>query len=333
MTKPISLRSFVLAFCLPLFCALLTAQTNPPVPIIFDTDMGNDIDDTLALAMLHALESRGEAKLLAVTTTKDNPQVAPAVDALDTFYRRPGILIGVVKNGKTPKGSRMLSVPLGEKNADGSMVYPHDLMSGKEAPDAVDVLRKTLAAQPDGSVTIVQVGFSTNLARLLETDEDLIRRKVKLLVAMAGNFAKSEPEYNVKIDIPAARRVFENWPTPVVCSGYEVGEKILYPAKSIEEDFNYVPHHPVADAYRAYKKMPYDRPTWDLTAAIYAVRPEEQYFALSDSGRIAIDSNGNTRFTRGSGGNARYLLLENDTERKRVLAVFRELASQPPGVR
>ncbi|PSO77991.1 MAG: nucleoside hydrolase, partial [Cyanobacteria bacterium QH_8_48_120] len=34
--------------------------------------MGNDIDDALALAMLHAFESRQEAKLLAVTITKDN---------------------------------------------------------------------------------------------------------------------------------------------------------------------------------------------------------------------------------------------------------------------
>ena len=40
-----------------------------PVRIIFDTDMGNDIDDALALAVLHAFESRGEAKLLAVTLT------------------------------------------------------------------------------------------------------------------------------------------------------------------------------------------------------------------------------------------------------------------------
>src|SRR5713226_6464550 len=66
-----------------------------PVRVIFDTDMGNDIDDALALAMLHALESRGEAKLLAVTLTKDNPWAAAYVDLVDTFYRRGGIPIGV----------------------------------------------------------------------------------------------------------------------------------------------------------------------------------------------------------------------------------------------
>jgi hypothetical protein len=39
------------------------------VRVIFDTDMGNDVDDALALGILHALETRGEAKLLAVTIT------------------------------------------------------------------------------------------------------------------------------------------------------------------------------------------------------------------------------------------------------------------------
>ena len=44
-----------------------------PVRVIFDTDMGNDIDDAVALAMLHSFVSRGEAELLAVTVTKAVP--------------------------------------------------------------------------------------------------------------------------------------------------------------------------------------------------------------------------------------------------------------------
>ena len=58
------------------------------VPVIFDTDMGNDVDDALALAMLHALESRGECRLIGVTITKDNPWAAPYVDLVNTFYGR-----------------------------------------------------------------------------------------------------------------------------------------------------------------------------------------------------------------------------------------------------
>ena len=308
--------AFLLPILVVMMCAsLVSAPIHAPVRIIFDTDMGNDIDDTLALAMLHSLMSRGEVRLLAVTATKDNPQVGPVIDVINTFYGRPEIPIGVVKGGKTPEGSPILSVPLGEENSDGTPVYPHQLQSSADAPNAVLILRQALAAQPDHSVTIVQVGFSTNLARLLKGDR-LIRRKVKVLVAMAGNFVKAEPEYNVKTDIPSAQAVLGNWPTPIVCSGYEVGEKILYPATSIEHDFNYVDHHPVADSYRAFQKMPYDRPTWDLTAALYGARSDGQYFELSEPGRIEVDGKGNTVFRPAADGNARYLIVRSDDQRK-----------------
>ena len=51
---------------------VLVPAMASPVRLTFDTDMGNDIDDALALAMIHALQNRGEAVLLAVTVTKDN---------------------------------------------------------------------------------------------------------------------------------------------------------------------------------------------------------------------------------------------------------------------
>jgi len=65
------------------------ALAQAPTGIIFDTDMGNDVDDALALAMLHAFQSRHEINLLAVTVTKDNRGAAPYVDVVNTFYGRP----------------------------------------------------------------------------------------------------------------------------------------------------------------------------------------------------------------------------------------------------
>jgi inosine-uridine nucleoside N-ribohydrolase len=79
-----------------------------PVRLILDTDIGNDVDDALALAMIHALQNRAEVHLLAVTITKDNRDAAPFVDLIDTFYGRPDIPIGVVHNGKTPENAPML---------------------------------------------------------------------------------------------------------------------------------------------------------------------------------------------------------------------------------
>src|SRR5260370_15812794 len=133
-----------------------------PVGLIFDTDMGNDVDDAVALAMTHALESRGEAKLLAVTVTKDNRWAAPFIDAMNTFYGRGDIPIGVVRNGKTPEDANMIRVPAARTRPDHSFVYPHDLTDGKEATEATILLRRVLSKENDGAVVIVQVGFSIN---------------------------------------------------------------------------------------------------------------------------------------------------------------------------
>ena len=240
------------------------------VPVIFDTDMGNDVDDALALAMLHALESRGECRLIGVTVTKDNPWAPVFVDLVNTFYGRGHIPVGMVKGGVTPEASKMIQVPSERRRADGTLVYPRRLGSGAEAVEAVALLRRLLAAEQDGSVVIVQVGFSTNLARLLDAPEDieLVRRKVKLLSVMAGNFVQPKSEFNVQKDTASARKLFERWPGEMVVSGFEIGEAMKFPAARIERDFAWAADHPVVDAYRNYMKMPYDRQTWDLTAVL-----------------------------------------------------------------
>ena len=305
-----------------LACALVSAQ----VPVIFDTDMGNDIDDALALALLHALETRGECRIVAVTITKDNPFAAPYIDLVNTFYGRPNIPIGMVKNSKvTPEDSKMIRVPV------ESGRYPHKLKTGADASDATAVLRTALAAQPDHSVVIIQVGFSTNLAHLLddsgELDQsrELVARKVKLLVMMAGNFVKPDPEFNVKMDIPSAQKLIRDWPTPIVASGFEIGISMLFPASSITRDFH--GDHPVADAYRNYMKFPYNRPTWDITAALYAVRPNDGYFSLSEPGTIHVDAKGTTTLAPSADGKHRYMMV-NDVQRARALEAMILLSSE-----
>lgn len=328
-------RALIILLMMFAFSSLAAAQ---PVRIIFDTDMGNDIDDALALAMLHAFESRGEAQLLAVTITKDNRWAAPYVDLVNTFYGRGDIPIGVVRNGKTPESNPMIQGPSERKRPDGSYVYPHKITDGSQAPEAVGLLRKVLQQQPDGSVVIVQTGFSTNLARLLDSPPDsasplsgreLAAKKVRLLVAMAGNYVSTKPEFNVETDVPSASKLFAEWPTPIVVSGYEVGESMLFPATSIEHDFAYVPDHPVAEGYRVLMKMPYDRPTWDLTAALYAVWPDHGFFDLSAPGRITVLPDGGTKFNPDPKGNTRYLIA-TEAERPRTLETMILLASQPP---
>lgn len=335
------------------------ASPSPPAPaaaepvrLIFDTDIGNDVDDVMALAMIHTLEARGGCRLLAVTVTKDHPKAAALVDAVNTFYGRGDVPIGVVRNGVTPDEGRFL------KLADDVVTYPHDLKSGAEAPEAVDLLRRTLAAQPDGSVTLVQVGFFTNFVRLLASPPDahsplsgreLIRKKVARLSVMAGAFQTIGAdnhflEFNVVQDVPAAQKLVKDWPTPIVWSGFEIGVAAAYPHRSIERDFDYVPHHPVKEAYYLYEPPPHDRPTWDPTATLAALLPDADYFTLSEPGRVEVADDGFTRFVRAprdgggavapgdAGGLARRdrFLVMNALQAERVREALVWLTSAPP---
>ena len=311
-----------------------------PVKIIYDTDMGNDVDDVLALAMLHSLQNRGESELLAITATKDHDEVAPYLDAINTFYGRGYIPIGVTNSGVTPERSRFTGVAL-ERN-DDEYLYPHDLNIGEPVPSAVQVLRESLAGQPDNSVVIVQVGFATNLAGLLQTDGDkyssvsgleLVEQKVKHISIMAGTFALIEGqvhlEYNIVQDIPSAQYLAKNWPTPIYWSGFEVGLAIRYPAISIENDFNYLDRHPIPESYQAYIPTPHERPTWDLTSVLLATREERNYFGISEPGTVTVLEDGETIFKADSGGNHFYLTI-SDSDIRRVRELMAALVSEPP---
>jgi inosine-uridine nucleoside N-ribohydrolase len=292
-------------------------------PVIFDTDMGNDIDDALALAMLHALSDRGECELIGVTLTNAHPSAVPYIRMVNRFYGRGDLPVGAaIKELKDGAGDGYMTAAL--RASPGGNAGP--------AEPAPALLRRLLLNAHE-KVVIVQTGFSTNLAELLESPEGvaLVREKVALVVAMAGNFAGGEPEYNVRIDVASAKAVFERWPTPIVFSGFEIGRELLYPAASIERDFAYAHPHPIADSYRAYHQMPYDRPTWDLTAVLEAVRPAHGYFGHSEPGTVVVESNGATRFVPGQ-GNRQYLRLDL-SKRAEILAALALLASQPPARR
>ena len=326
-----------------IFLLVTSLVQAEPVKLIFDTDMGNDVDDVMALCMIHNLQNRGTVELLAVTITKDNPQAAAFVDAVNTFYGHPEVPIGVVTNGATPEAGKF-NLLADAKNEDGSLRYPHKLRSGKDAPEAAGLIRKLLAAQPDNSVMLVQVGFFTNFRRLLESQPDegspltgreLIAKKVKLLSIMAGafqtvNWDNRHLEYNVVKDIPAAQALARNWPTPVVWSGYEIGVAAAFPHEVIEHDFEKVKHHPLKEAYCLYQPPPHDRPTWDPTALLYAVYPDRGYFDLSPPGVVTVEDNGATWFrpSRNGKSSQRYLVM-SAAQALRVREAIVQLCVEP----
>jgi len=309
-----------------LLCGMAHAE---PVKLIFDTDMGNDVDDLMALVMIHNLQKRGACELLAVTVTKDHPQAAAFVDAVNTLYGYPDTPIGVVRDGaaKEPGKFNLLADKL-----------PHDLKSGNDAPEAVSLIKDILAKQPDGSVVIAQVGFFTNLARLLDDPEAkaLAAKKVKVLSLMAGAFQTVNHntrhlEYNVKLDIPAAQKLAKEWPTPMVWSGFEIGVAAAFPHVVIEQDLDYIPNHPLKEAYYLYKPPPHDRPTWDPTAVLYAIYPDRGYFDLSPPGNVIVEDDSATLFRSNKDGKGKHrFLIMSREQTERVREAIVQLCVEPP---
>jgi inosine-uridine nucleoside N-ribohydrolase len=320
----------------------LPAFAVEPVNIIFDTDISGDVDDVLALAMLHTLADRGECKIKAVTISKINPLTAPFVDAVNTFYGRPDIPIGVPRAAQR-RESKYLSL-VNQRDGDDDR-YPHDVRSSDDAEAAVQVIRKVLAEAADRSIVIVQVGLATNLADLIEspgddisdlTGRELARQKVRLVSVMAGAFAAVGDndhylEANVRNGIDAMQRFAQQWPseTPVVWSDFRIGIAAPYPRQSIARDFSYRRHHIVREAYLLHSGPEHDRPTWDLTSVLYAVRPDENYFGFSRPGRVTVAADGFTKFTPEERGRDRFLTM-HDRQTIRVVETQRALVSQPP---
>ncbi|MEO1530498.1 MAG: nucleoside hydrolase, partial [Planctomycetota bacterium] len=166
----------------------------------------------------------------------------------------------------------------------------------------------------------------------------LVRKKARLLSIMAGAFTQirnaegnlyDHREYNVIKDIPSAKKLVADWPTPIVWSGFEIGKSLTYPHQSILRDYRYVEHHPLAEAYILYNPPPHDRPTWDLTSVLHAVRPGQGYFKLSPAGNVAVADDGLTTFTAESNGRDKYLIV-TDEMKPRTMEALVQLSSQPP---
>ncbi len=118
------------------------AQT--PVNIIFDTDMGGDCDDVGALFILHGAVERGQARLLATMGCISADAIAPALDGINTWFGRPEIPVGTLKDPGLLVGPHY-TTELAKR-------FAHRFSSGKDYPDAVVPYRQILTNDPDGSV-------------------------------------------------------------------------------------------------------------------------------------------------------------------------------------
>jgi inosine-uridine nucleoside N-ribohydrolase len=321
----------LLFLCLFTVTATYAQKVQPKaINIIFDSDMGPDYDDVGAIAILHALADRGEAKILATVASTKYEGVAGVLNLFNTYFKRPNIPIGV------PKGNALeLRDP--QHWTDTLLAkYPHKIKTNDEVPDAVQLYRKVLASQPDHSVTIVTIGFLTNLSNLLNSEADqysaldgkqLIKKKVKLLVCMAGKFP-SGYEFNVMKDASASQNVYDNWNTQVILSGFEIGDKILAGLPLINNEA--IKNSPVKDAFSISipkaKEDSAGRKSWDETAVLVAIKGYSKFYTLHP-GRIKVADDGKNTWDENGKGQA-YLVEKID--HREVQKLINELMMHPP---
>jgi len=304
-----------------------TVWAAAPVKLIHDTDIESDVDDVGTVALLHALADRGEVELLAMGVSAKFEWCAPCLDALNTYYGRPDIPIGVV-NGPGVRANSRYAQKIAEE-------FPHDLKSADDAPDAALLYRRVLAAQPDRSVVIVTVGFLTNVANLLKTAPDehsplggkeLVAKKVKAWVCMGGKFPRGK-EWNVHRDAAASKYAIENFPRPIVFSGYEIGSRVKTGAKLRETPKT----NPVRRAYELYNGLK-NRESWDQTAALYAVRGLDgglaAFWDLKTTGTCHVEPDGTTEWRDAPDKDHAHLIEKKPPEE--VAAAVEALMVAPP---
>ena len=165
---------------LPAAAALLLAGTGcgsrsaapapEPIRLIVETDMGNDIDDALAFDLIYKAMDDGRVDLLAIGNHKLSPTATDYIDILNTWYGYPDIPLAQsptpVLNDHAPDYTAAVCAMTRE---DGSPAFARS-KTPEQIEDPVTLYRRTLAAQPDRAVTVLSLGFATELAKLLWTE-------------------------------------------------------------------------------------------------------------------------------------------------------------------
>lgn len=334
----------IIAFVLITSCASGSDKSNQieqsaQISVILDTDMGNDIDDALALDMIYKYIDQGKMNLLAIMNNKDSQFSTEFIDIMNTWYGYPNIPIGKLKDGVTIDDYVNYAQNVCKLQEGDKPMFERTLKDYDSLTDAHILYRKILAQQPDSSVTVISIGFSTNIARLLDTPADdyspltgkeLVAAKVKLLSVMGGCFTENpRKEFNIINDVQAAQKLFAEWPTEIVVAPFELGAKVQFPAKVIENDFDWGMNHPLVKAYLNYRPMPYNRATWDLMSVLYVAEADGNYFSKSVNGKIAVTDEGITVFEEQEKGKHVYLMADS-TQTSQIKDYFINLIKTKP---
>ncbi len=304
-----SLWRALLCCLIALLCLMAPTVTVAAdrLKVIFDTDIDGDNDDVAAAAILHAFADEGRLEILAMGVVSLHPYSPACLDAINTYYGRPDIPIGVYKGTKLAMHGSSYAKIVTER-------CPNDIGLSDGVPNVMAVYRRVLSKQPDGKVMMIAVGQMNNLVDLLAsapdeysdlTGRELVRRKVRELFVMAPYFnEKNEYQraYNFITSPQAAVELIEKWPTTIRFGEGNLGHRHFIGSRLSETPAD----NPARIAFEAYfaaekqntGKIENQRHCADPATVLYAVTGT-QYFGEVGPGACDVREDGYTRWNAG----------------------------------
>ncbi len=283
-----------------------------PELIILDTDLGGDIDDLGALAVLHALRKHGYCELLAVMSVTGQGPAISAIQYVNRYFGCPDIPVGRRRE------------PLIVRNTYADAVTAADLThiapDPSESPSAVQLYRRLLSKAQPGSITIATIGPLFFIDELLRSGPDdisprtgieLISHAVKRLVMMGGHYPASthrgETNFVAWQQQGVTQRVMHDMPRPVevvtfevgdIGSGFATGKRIieLPPNHPVRIGYEYFFQHPPQWAHREPSAID-DWSIWDQITVLQAVMPGSPWLSVDWSMRCEVEVDGSNRWT------------------------------------
>jgi purine nucleosidase len=269
---------------------LRAADKPRPIPIVLDTDIGTDIDDAFALALV--LDSQ-ELDLRAVTTVSGDTQARARIAAKMLWEAGR-------KNVPVAAGEPGGKLDISQARWADGFTSPAML---KEK--AVALLKQEID-RGHGRIVVVAIGPLTNIAAVLQR-YPAEKKKIKQIVLMGGSIARgyypgSGPtaEYNIAADVAASRIVFASG-IPILMAPLDVTARLQLDAPNRERLFAH--STPLVDAlHQLYVAWGQPTPTLHDPMAVSLLLDPRPCTTRPLS--IQIDDHGMTREVNGKTANA-----------------------------
>ena len=200
------------------------------IPLIFDNDAGNDIDDLLALALVLEIPA---FDILGITTVSGDPE--PRTRLIAKMLR-------LAKRSEIPcftgiDNPRAFGDPkhTAKKNPHShtQFVTEEDPEFNQEYPDAVEFILNQLR-NSSTPITILVTGNFTNIAAVIEQADEQQLKNIAGIAAMGGEVHWQHMESNIKNDPEAADIVFSS-KVPIFLATWSVSREFNFTIDEIRE--------------------------------------------------------------------------------------------------